>query len=106
MLIHKMIFNNFYFDNRYQSRKRRPFSRYTARADKVRREKSFATGSGVNFEEQLNDIRGNLVNIQTENNLLKRDIGVVKGEWPSVKFGKQLHLSIARTFGKSDITFG
>ena len=67
---------------RYQSRKRRPFSRYTARADKVRREKSFATGSGVNFEEQLTDIRGNLVNIQTENNLLKRDIDVVKGKYP------------------------
>ena len=67
---------------RYQSRKRRPFSRYTARADKVRREKSFAAGpgSGVNFDEQLSDIRGNLVSIQAENSLLKRNIEVVKGE--------------------------
>ena len=64
---------------RYQSRKRRPFSRYTARANKVRREKSFATGTGVNVEEQLTEIRGNLINIQGENNLLKRNIELVKG---------------------------
>ena len=47
---------------RYQSRKRRPFSRYTARADKmVRREKSFNGGGGggnggVQVEEQLAEI--------------------------------------------------
>ena len=64
---------------RYQSRKRRPFSRYTARANKVRREKSFAASTGVNVEEQLTEIRGNLINIQGENNLLKRNIEVVKG---------------------------
>ena len=64
---------------RYQSRKRRPFSRYTARANKVRREKSFVPGTGVNLEEQLTEIRGNLINIQGENNLLKRNIEVVKG---------------------------
>jgi len=63
---------------RYQSRKRRPFSRYTARADKVRREKSFATG-GVNIEDQLIEIRGNLVNIQGENSLFKRNIELMKG---------------------------
>ena len=48
---------------RYQSRKRRPFSRYTARADKqVRREKSFtgvaAPNGGQQVEEQLAEIRG------------------------------------------------
>ena len=51
---------------RYQSRKRRPFSRYTARADKmVRREKSFNGGGGggnggVQVEEQLAEIRGEI----------------------------------------------
>ena len=52
---------------RYQSRKRRPFSRYTARADKmVRREKSFngggggGNGGGVQVEEQLAEIRGEI----------------------------------------------
>ena len=50
---------------RYQSRKRRPFSRYTARADKqVRREKSFtgaaAHAGGVQVEEQLAEIRGEI----------------------------------------------
>ena len=69
---------------RYQSRKRRPFSRYTARANKVRREKSFAAGTGVNVDEQLTEIRGNLINIQGENNLLKRNIEVVKGHLESL----------------------
>merc|ERR1719266_1236456 len=50
---------------RYQSRKRRPFSRYTARADKmVRREKSFngaaAHPGGQQVEEQLAEIRGEI----------------------------------------------
>ena len=50
---------------RYQSRKRRPFSRYTARADKqVRREKSFtgaaAHAGGQQVEEQLAEIRGEI----------------------------------------------
>jgi len=50
---------------RYQSRKRRPFSRYTARADKqVRREKSFtgaaAHAGGQQVEEQLVEIRGEI----------------------------------------------
>jgi len=44
----------------------------------VRREKSFATG-GVNIDDQLIEIRGNLVNIQGENTLLKRNLEVVKG---------------------------
>ena len=70
---------------RYQSRKRRPFSRYTARADKVRREKSFAAGPGptsANLEEQLTDIRGSLVTIQAENSALRRNIEAVKGKRP------------------------
>ena len=64
---------------RYQSKKRRPFSRYTSRADKVRREKSFATGR-VNIEDQLNEIRDNVINIQGENNLIRRNMEDVKGE--------------------------
>ena len=69
---------------RYQSKKRRPFSRYTSRADnKVRREKSFVTG-GVTVEDQLIEIRGNLVNIQGENSLIKRNMDLMKGKYDSV----------------------
>ena len=69
---------------RHQSKKRRPFSRYTARADRVRREKSFAmeevSGSvGVNLEEQILEVRSVLAAIQGQNTSLKRNLDVMKG---------------------------
>ena len=98
-----VVVNSTVHHHRYQSRKRRPFSRYTARADKVRREKSFAAGSGVsgNFEEQLSDIRGNLVNIQAENNLAKRNMEVMK-EYLETLIGRDEDKAVRQKSGRSN----
>ena len=69
---------------RHQSKKRRPFSRYTARADRVRREKSFAMEEasstiGVNIEEQILEVRSVLATLQGQNTSIKRNLDVMKG---------------------------
>ena len=75
-------------DFRHQSKKRRPFSRYTARPDRVRREKSLgaddgggggSAGTDGNLEQQLLELRGSIHTIQAQNTAIKRNMDIVKG---------------------------